>query len=48
MLNLTTIFTIMMLPGVCMLATSLIVSFFEKGQSQQGESGQTLIEADAL
>ncbi|MEW6981060.1 hypothetical protein AAD001_00255 [Colwelliaceae bacterium 6471] len=46
MLSLSTIFTLMMVPGICMLATSFIVSFFENEHKKVSDSH--FVEADVL
>ena len=48
MLSLSTVFTLMMLPGVCMLAASLVVSFFENERKISKDSDNHFIEADVL
>jgi|GEM_PF-2210778 len=48
MLSLSTIFTLMMLPGVCMLAASFVVGLFENECQQNDSKDSQFLEADAL
>lgn len=48
LLNPIAILTLMLLPGVCMLATSFVVSLFENAATKSGKAKQPLVRADAV
>ena len=48
LLNPLMILSLMLLPGVCMLATSFVVSLFEGGTAKEGKAKQPLVRADAV
>jgi hypothetical protein len=48
MLSLTTLFSLMMLPVLCVLVASFIVGLFERNDATLVQEDQMLIEADML